>query len=105
MVSISAGNHGYMEYCTKHPNPSSRPISSEPEYHQRRKDLIIKKDLTVFVPFATIYLCKTGVSRLLHIKTKSRKQLDPQHDMQVALSTKIPRFDTIVNRKQQQQSH
>ena len=66
---------------------------------------LAKKALTVLVPFATTYLCETGFSCLLHIKTKSRNRLDPQHDMRVALSTKTPRFDAIINGKEQQQSH
>ena len=63
--------------------------------------VLAKKALTVLVPFATTYLCETEFSCLIHIKTKSRNRLDPQHDMRVALSTKTPRFDVIINRKQQ----
>ena len=67
--------------------------------------VLAKKALTMLVPFATTYLCVTGFSCLVHIKTKSRNCLEPQHDMRVALSTKTPRFDVIINRKQQQKSH
>ena len=66
---------------------------------------LAKKVLEVLVPFATSYLCETGFSCLLHIKTKSRNRLDSQHDMRVALCTKTPRFDAIIAKKQQQQSH
>ena len=67
--------------------------------------VLAKKALTVLVAFATTYLCETGFSCLVHIKTKTRNRLDPQHDIQVALSTKTPRFDVILNEKQQQKSH
>ena len=67
--------------------------------------VLAKKALTVLVPFATTYLCETRFSCLVHIKTKSRNRLDSQHNMRVALSTKTPRFDVIINRKQQQKSH
>ena len=57
--------------------------------------VLAEKALTVLVPFATTYLCETGFSCLVRIKTKSRNRLDPQHDMRVALSTKTPRFDVL----------
>ena len=63
------------------------------------------KALKVLVPFATTYLCEQGFSCLLHIKTKSRNWLNSEHDMRVALSTKTPRFDAIIEKKQQQRSH
>ncbi|CAB4061018.1 unnamed protein product [Lepeophtheirus salmonis] len=50
-------------------------------------------DLTVLVTFATTYRGNTGFSCQLHIKTKSRNRLDPQHDIRVAISTNAPRFD------------
>ena len=67
--------------------------------------VLAEKALAVLVPFATTYLCETGFSCLLHIKSKTRNRWDPEHDIQVALSTKTPRFDPIINRKQQQKSH
>ena len=60
---------------------------------------LAKKALEVLVPFATSYLCETGFSCLLHIKTKSRIRFDSQHNMQVALSTKTPRFDAIIEKR------
>jgi len=59
----------------------------------------------VLVAFATTYLCESWFSALAHIKTKFRNRLDPQHDMRVALSSKRPRFDKIIELKQQQPSH
>ena len=67
--------------------------------------VLAKKALTVLMPFATTYLSETGFSCLVHIKTKTRNRLDPPHDMRVALSSKTPRFDVILNEKQQQKSH
>lgn len=61
--------------------------------------------LGVLVPFATTYLCEAGFSAMVLIKTKQRNRLNPQNDMRVALSTKIPRFDQLVAGKQQQKSH
>ena len=43
--------------------------------------VLAKKALTVLVPFATTYLSETGFSCLVHIKTKTRHRLDPQHNM------------------------
>ncbi|XP_068211790.1 protein FAM200C-like [Palaemon carinicauda] len=63
------------------------------------------KALEVLVPFATTYLCEQGFSCLLHIKMKSRNQQNSEHEMRVALSTKTPRFDAIMEKKQQQRSH
>jgi len=50
--------------------------------------VLAKKALDVLVPFATTYLCETEFSCLLHINSKTRNRLDPQHDMRVALRTK-----------------
>ncbi|XP_076322307.1 protein FAM200C-like [Tachypleus tridentatus] len=66
---------------------------------------LAKKALEVLVPFATTYLSEQGFSCLLHIQTKCRNRLNSEHDMRVALSTKTPRFDAIIEKKQQQRSH
>ncbi|XP_068240044.1 protein FAM200C-like [Palaemon carinicauda] len=66
---------------------------------------IATKTLKVLVSFASTYLCEQGFSCLLHIKTKSRNRLNSEHDMRVALSTKTLRFDVIMAKIQQQQSH
>lgn len=63
------------------------------------------KALRVLIPFATTYLCECGFSSLLSIKTKSRNRLNPQADLRIAVSKKVPRFDKIVNEKQEQRSH
>ena len=61
--------------------------------------------LSVLIPFATTYLCESGFSTLLSIKTKSRNRLNVQADMRVAISSITPRFEQIVSKKQEQRSH
>ncbi|XP_068206396.1 protein FAM200C-like [Palaemon carinicauda] len=66
---------------------------------------IATKTLKLLASFASTYLCEQGFSCLLHIKTKSRNRLNSERDMRVALSTKTLRFDAIMAKIQQQQSH
>uniref|UniRef100_A0A7M4E8X6 DUF4371 domain-containing protein n=1 Tax=Crocodylus porosus TaxID=8502 RepID=A0A7M4E8X6_CROPO len=47
--------------------------------------------MEALIPFATIYLCKSGFSAL--------------HDMRVALSKTTPQFNVLIQAKQQQPSH
>ena len=75
------------------------------EYWRSAMDMypqLRKKALGVLIPFATTYLCESGFSSLLSIKTKSRNRLNPQADLRVAISKKVPRFDKIINKKQEQ---
>ena len=37
--------------------------------------------LRVIVPFASTYLCESGFSTLVHIKSKARNQLNVEDDM------------------------
>ena len=48
--------------------------------------MLVKRALAAIIPFATVYLCEAGFSRLVTIKTKHRNQLNIEHDMRVALS-------------------
>ena len=64
----------------------------------------VKSALKILVPFATTYLCKTGFSTLVSMKTKPRNRLDPGDDMRVASTKKEPRFKLIIERMQQQKS-
>lgn len=57
------------------------------------------------IPFATTYLCESGFSTMVTIKTKSRNRLDIKDDMRVALSNTVPDFKAILQSKQQQMSH
>ena len=61
-----------------------------------------EKALSVLIPFATTYLCQSGFSALLSIKTKSRNDLNAQADMRVAISNKVPRFEKLLSNKQEQ---
>ena len=67
--------------------------------------VLAKKALQSILPFVTTYLCESGFSTLVTIKTKSRNRLDAEDDMRVALSKSIPRFHVLVDNKQQQASH
>ena len=67
--------------------------------------LLAERALNVVVPFVTKYLCESGFSALLHIKTKARNRLNPGDDMRLALSKTVPRFHEIIKKKQQQKSH
>jgi zinc finger BED domain-containing protein 5/7/8/9 len=66
---------------------------------------LARRALQILVPFATTYLCEVGFSTLLNIKTKARNRLNASDDMRVALSAKEPRFENIIESKQQQRSH
>lgn len=61
--------------------------------------------LKVLVPFTTTYLCETGFSALLNLKSKWRNRLDVSDDMRVALSVTVPRYHVLIAQKQQQISH
>ena len=65
---------------------------------------LAKSALKILVPFATTYLCETGFSTLVNIKTKPRNRLDPD-DILVVITKKEPRFNLIIERMQQQKSH
>ena len=57
------------------------------------------------LPFASTYLCETGFSTLVNIKTKSRNRLDVQSDMRLALTATTPRIGMLVSNMQPQSSH
>jgi len=67
--------------------------------------VLAKIALSALVPFATTYLCESGFSALVSVKTKSRNRLEPRHDMRLALSKTAPRISVLNSRKQQQPSH
>jgi hypothetical protein len=67
--------------------------------------LLTKRAYCVLVPFVTTYLCESGFSVLVTMKTKARNKLNVEHDMRVCLSKISPRIEFLVANKQQQVSH
>ena len=63
------------------------------------------KALRVIVPFASFYLCESGFSALMHIKSKACNQLDVEDDMRIAISKTQPRISRLACNMQQQKSH
>ena len=61
--------------------------------------------LRVLAKFASTYLCESGFSTLLQIKTKARKRLDVQYDMRLALTPTKSRISKLVAQMQPQSSH
>ena len=66
---------------------------------------LARRAYRVIVPFVTTYLCESGFSALVTLKTKARNRLSVKHDMRVCLSKTSPRIDLLVSSKQQQKSH
>lgn len=67
--------------------------------------LLVKRAMSVLIPFATTYLCEAGFSTLVSIKTKSRNRLNVADDMRLALSKTVPQFNVLIEAKQQHPSH
>ena len=61
--------------------------------------------LSVLVPFASTYLCESGFSTLVLIKTKMRNKLDVADDMRLALSETEPDIIKLTNELQAQPSY
>ena len=61
--------------------------------------------LKVLISFSSTYLCESGFSSLLVVKSKTRKRLDVEADLQCALSHTTPRVVDLVSKKQVQHSH
>ena len=47
---------------------------------------VLTEALRVIVPFARTFLCETGFSALVHIKSKARNQLKVEDEMRLAIS-------------------
>ena len=58
--------------------------------------ILAKRAYDVLVPYVTTYLCESGFSALLTIKTNSRNKLNVEDDMRVALSKTSPRIELLV---------
>ena len=61
--------------------------------------------MKVLLPFSSTYLCESGFSTLLHMKTKSRNRLDAEDCMRCALSSTSPKIEAPVDKFQQQVTH
>ena len=66
---------------------------------------VAKKAIQDILPFVSTYLCESGFSTLLQMKTKQRNRLDVENDMRCALSTTFPRIHELSKKKQSQVSH
>ena len=60
---------------------------------------ISKLAFRTLLPFATTYLGESGVSTLLHIKTKERNRMKVEHDMRLALSNTQPQISRLHRHK------
>ena len=66
---------------------------------------LTKRAYQVLIPFVTTYLCESGFSGHMIMKTNARNKLNVEHDMRLALSITSPRIESLVANKQQQPSH
>ena len=65
---------------------------------------LAKRALQVLFPFATTWLCESGFSSLIYLKNKYRNTLDPENDLRIVLSHKVPRFEQIIAKHKQEKS-
>jgi len=63
---------------------------------------VTEKALRALIPFVSTYLCESGFSTLLQIKSKQRNRLDVKNNMRCALSKISPRIMDLVRKKQSQ---
>ena len=54
----------------------------------------------LLLPFSSTYLCESGFSILINVKTKCRSKLDCEADMRCALSSTKPHIKLLVSNKQ-----
>ncbi|XP_078495348.1 protein FAM200C-like [Ciona intestinalis] len=57
------------------------------------------------LPFSSTYLCESGFSTLVNIKTQHRNKLDCGADVRCALSATKPKIKLLVSQKQLHSSH
>ena len=55
--------------------------------------------LRYLLPFASNYLCESGFSCLLHIKSKLRNHLAVESNIRCTLSTTVPNTEKLVSEK------
>ena len=61
--------------------------------------LLTKNILTNLLPFPITYLCESGFSTLLQIKTNSRNKLKVEDDLRCALTNSEPEIQYLVKEK------
>ena len=61
--------------------------------------------LRVIIPFVSTYLCESGFSAFMYIKSKARNQLDVEDDIRIAIFKTQPRVSRLACNMQQQKSH
>ena len=66
---------------------------------------VANKVIRHLMPFPSNYLCETGISAMLGIKTKRRNKLQVEADLRWSLSATMPRIDSLVTKMQHQPSH
>lgn len=59
----------------------------------------------ILIPFSSTYLCESGFSSLLAIKSKARNRLNVESDLRCSLSNILPDIEELVRKKQAQPSH
>ena len=64
-----------------------------------------KKAIQGILPFVSTYVCESGFSTLLQIKTKQRNRLNVENDVRCALSNTFPRIHELSRKKRSQVSH
>ena len=66
---------------------------------------VTKKTIQGILPLVSTYLCESGFSTLLQIKTKQRNRLDVKNDMRCALSNNFPLIHKLSKKKRSQVFH
>ncbi|XP_040275778.1 protein ZBED8-like [Bufo bufo] len=84
---------------------STMPVTKFWIKHLQSYPVLSETVLRLLLPFPTTYLCETGFSSLLVIKSKYRSRLVVEDDLRCALAKTAPRISDLVRRKQSQPSH
>ncbi|GFY26157.1 zinc finger BED domain-containing protein 5 [Trichonephila clavipes] len=72
---------------------------------EKQHPVLCKNAIRLLIQFASTYLCETGFSKLVSIKTKYRSRLNPEDDMRIAISNIHPNIDEIIRNLQPHTSH
>lgn len=64
-----------------------------------------RKAVNFLLPFATTYLCESGFSHLVMIKTKYRNRLDAESELRLKLTKITPKIESLCDKKQAHPSH